>query len=266
VKRRHFIALLGSTVAAKTVAAGKSQLERMRRIGILTPGVRGDAEVKAALAVFFGVMGKLGWTEGQDLRTDTCWYAANLDRARGCAAEIVDSAPDVILANSPPAVTALQERTHAIPIVFVSVGDPVRAGFVQSLPRPGGNITGFTNFEEPLGSKWLELLKQAAPAVVYVLVTYDPDNVAGAGYVRAIEDAASSVGVTATPAVVRGSDEIQRAVHTFAVEHGDGGLLIIPSPLLFVNRELIAGLAAQYHLPAIYPFRFFVTAGGLMSC
>jgi putative tryptophan/tyrosine transport system substrate-binding protein len=210
-------------------------------------------------------MGELGWTEGQDLRTDTCWYAADLDRARSCAAEIVDSAPDVILAYGPPAVTALQEKTHAIPIIFVGVGDPVHAGFVQSLPRPGGNITGFTNFEDPLGSKWLELLKQAVPAVVHVLVTYDPDSVTGAGYVRAIEDAASSVGVAATPAVVRGSDEIQRAIHTFAVEHRDGGLIIIPSPLLFVNRELIVGLAAQYHLPAVYPFGLFVTAGGLMS-
>lgn len=265
MRRRKFLTLLGSTVAAKTVAAGKLQPERIRRIGILAPGVRGDAQTKALSAAFLAAMGELGWTEGEDLRTDTCWHVANLDRARSCAAEIVDLVPDVILATSPPAVTALQEKTRAIPIVFVGVGDPVRAGFVQSLPRPGGNITGFTNFEDPLGGKWLELLKQAAPAMVRVLVTYDPESVTGAGYVRAIEDAASSVGVAATPAVVRGSDEIQRAVHTFAVEDRYGGLIVIPSPLLTVNRELIIRLAAQYHLPAIYPFGFYVTAGGLMS-
>jgi len=265
MKRRHFIALLGGTVAAKTVAAGNPQSERMRRVGMLVPGVQGNPVSKALVAAFLGALRELGWTEEQNLRIDICWAAADLDRARSCAAKLVNLASDVILAITPLAVAALQQKTHDIPIVFVAVGDPVRAGFVQSLSRPGGNITGFTNAEDPLGSKWLELLKQAAPGVVRVLVMYDPNNVTGAGYVRVIEAVAASVGVEASPAVVRGPDEMERAVHTFAVAPGDGGLIVIPNPLVTVHRELIVRLAAQYHLPAIYPFGFFVTAGGLMS-
>jgi len=187
---------------------------------------------KTRVAAFLGALRELGWREEQNVRIDICWAAADLDRARDCAAKLVDLAPDLILAHSPRALTPLQEKTHSLPIVFVGVGDPVRADLVQSLSRPGGNITGFTNAEEPLRSKWLELLKQAAPGLVRVLVMYDPNNVTGPGYVRVIEAVAASVGVEASPAVVRGPDDIERAVHTFAVEHKDGGLIILPSPLL----------------------------------
>jgi putative ABC transport system substrate-binding protein len=207
---------------------------------------------------------KLGWKEGRNLHIDYRWAAADPDRARAYATELIGLSPEAILVVSPMVTAAIRQQTNTIPIVFLGVGDPVQAGFVESLARPGGNVTGFTNFEDSLGGKWLDLLKQIAPRVTRVMIIYDPRNVTGIGYLRASEAAAQAVSVQLSPAPVREATEIEQAINQFAREP-NGGLIVLPSPFAADHREQIVILAALNHLPAIYPYRHFVAPGGLLS-
>lgn len=263
MKRREFVTGLGSAVASP-LAAHAQQPERMRRIGLLMSTAESDSESLPRVNAFLGGLRELGWAQERNLSIDVRWAAADPERTGAHPRELINSAPDLILAVSSMAVAALKQRTQTVPIIFVLVGDPVRNGFVTNVAYPGGNITGFTNAAEPLGGKWLELLKEIAPRADRVLVIYDPANVTGAGYLRAIEAGAQSLGVSVEAGEVRNSDEIVRAIDVFA-NKANGVVLVVPAPLTAIHRELLVTSSAMHHLPAIYPFRFFVAAGGLMS-
>jgi len=222
-----------------------------------------DPEGQARLAAFRQGLEQLGWSEGQNLRIDARWATANED-IRKHATELAALAPDLILATATAAVTPLQQATRAIPIVFVSVVDPVGAGFVASLARPGGNATGFTIFEYGISGKWLELLKEMVPGMTRVAVLRDPGTASGIGQYAAIQSVAPGLRVELTPVDVRDAAEIERDVAAFA-RTATGGLIVTGSPAAGAHRELIFALAARHKLPAIYAFRFFVTAGGLIS-
>jgi putative tryptophan/tyrosine transport system substrate-binding protein len=261
MKRREFIMLLGG-VAASPLAA-RAQQERMRRVGVLTYWTADDAEGQARLAAFAQALKQLGWSEGRNLGIDTRWATAN-DIHRH-AAELVALAPDVLVAATGTAtVAALRQATRTVPIVFVTVIDPVGAGFVATLARPGGNATGFTNYEYGMSGKWLELLKEIAPRVTRAAVLRDPAVASGIGQFGAVQAVAPSLGVELSPVDVRDADEIERAVTQFA-RGSNGGLIVTGSAAAIVHRELIAMLAARHRLPAVYPARFSVTAGGLIS-
>jgi putative tryptophan/tyrosine transport system substrate-binding protein len=262
MKRREFITLLGGGAAAWPIAA-RAQQERMRRVGVLTYWTADDAEGQARLAAFAQALKQLGWSEGRNLGIDTRWATAN-DIHRH-AAELVALAPDVLVAATGTAtVAALRQATRTVPIVFVTVIDPVGAGFVATLARPGGNATGFTNYEYGMSGKWLELLKEIAPRVTRAAVLRDPAVASGIGQFGAVQAVAPSLGVELSPVDVRDADEIERAVTQFA-RGSNGGLIVTGSAAAIVHRELIAMLAARHRLPAVYPARFSVTAGGLIS-
>jgi putative tryptophan/tyrosine transport system substrate-binding protein len=264
MRRREFITLLGGAAAAWPLAAQAQHGERMRRIGVLLPAAADDPEWQARVGAFQQALALLGWTIGRNVRIEYRWGAGDADRFRQYAAELVALAPDVILASGSPSVAALQRATRTAPVVFGSVIDPVGAGFVESLARPGGNITGFTVFEYGISGKWLELLKQIAPGVTRVAVLRDAAIAAGSGQLGALQGAAPSFGVELRPVDVRDANEIERAVTAFARE-GNGGLIVTGSGLAIVHRQLIMALAARHKLPAVYFQRFFVTSGGLMS-
>jgi putative tryptophan/tyrosine transport system substrate-binding protein len=262
LKRRAFITLLGG-VAAWPLAAGAQQADRLRRIGVLMSLAADDPESQARLAAFAQGLQQLGWTIGQNVRVDYRW-ALNADTMRKYATELVALAPDVILATSSPAVAALQEATRIVPIVFATVIDPVGAGFVESLARPGRNVTGFLLFEYGISGKWLDLLKQIAPGVARAAVLRDPTIASGSGQLGAIQGAAPAFGVELRPVDVRDAGEIERAVAAFA-HASNGGLIVTASVAAVVHRDLIIGLAARHRLPAIYTQRVFVTNGGLIA-
>jgi putative ABC transport system substrate-binding protein len=262
LKRRAFITLLGG-VAAWPLAAGAQQADRLLRIGVLMSLAADDPESQARLAVFAQGLQQLGWTIGQNVRVDYRW-ALNADTMRKYATELVALAPDVILATSSPAVAALQEATRIVPIVFATVIDPVGAGFVESLARPGRNVTGFLLFEYGISGKWLDLLKQIAPGVARAAVLRDPTIASGSGQLGAIQGAAPAFGVELRPVDVRDAGEIERAVAAFA-HASNGGLIVTASVAAVVHRDLIIGLAARHRLPAIYTQRVFVTNGGLIA-
>jgi putative tryptophan/tyrosine transport system substrate-binding protein len=236
----------------------------MRRIGVLMNVAADNPRGQASVAAFQQVLQQLGWSDGRNVRIDTRWGANDIDLDRKYAAELVALAPDVILASSTPSVTALQHVTRTLPIVFVHVSDPVGAGVVDTLARPGGNTTGFMNFEYSLSGKWLELLKQIAPSVTRVAILRDPANPAGIGQFSSIQAAAQSLGVEVRPLTARDAAEIERAVAAFA-RLANGGLIVTPSAGNAVHRELITTLAARYKLPTIYSDRLNVTEGGLIS-
>jgi putative ABC transport system substrate-binding protein len=263
MKRRAFITLLGGAAAMPLVARAQ-QPERMRRIGVLLPSTADDPEYQARVAAFHQGLQQSGWSIGRNVRIDTRWATANADDIRRHAAELAALAPDVIVATSSPVVGTLQAATRSVPIVFVSIADPVGAGFVDSLARPGGNATGFTNFEYSIGGKWLELLKEIAPRVTRVAVLRDPAIAAGPGQFAAIQTAAPSLGVEVNPVNMRDAPEIERAVTAFA-RSANGGLIVTAAPLGEAHREPIVTLAARNRLPAVYSNRVFVTAGGLIS-
>jgi len=263
VRRRGFITLLGA-VAAWPLAARAQQGERVRRIGVLTPFAADDPETQARVAAFVQGLQQLGWTDGRNLRIDIRWGAGDAERIRHYAAELVALAPDVILAAGGATVGPLFDATRTVPIVFTLTPDPVGAGFVDSLARPGGNVTGFTNFEYGIGVKWLELLKEIAPRVTRAAVLRDPTIPAGIGEFGAIQAVAPSFGIELRPVDVREAGEIERAITTF-VRSSTEGLIVTSNALASVHRNLIVTLAARQRLPAVYPFRFFVTIGGLMS-
>ncbi len=237
----------------------------MRRVGVLESRAADDPEGKARLAVFRQGLQELGWTDGRNMRIDYRWAAADADRYRTYAAELVALAPDVILASASPSVAALRQTTRTVPIVFVNVIDPIGAGYVASLARPGGNATGFTLFEYSLSGKWLELLKEIAPNLTRIAILRDPALAAGIGQFAAIQAMAPpSFGVELSPIDVRDAGEIERDVAAFARE-SKGGLIVTGSTGAVAHRELIIMLAARHRLPAVYFFSYFVTSGGLIS-
>jgi ABC-type uncharacterized transport system substrate-binding protein len=264
LKRREFITLLGGAAAAWPLAARAQQPERMRRIGLLMNQAADDPEGQARLAAFLQEIQILGWTEGRNVRIDSRWSAGSAANAREYAAELVALSPDVILTSGAAAVATLLQVTRSVPIVFGLVADPVGAGFVDSLARPGGNATGFTALEYSFGGKWLELLKEIAPRVTQAAVIRDPTDSAGLGLFGAIQTAASSVGLELSPVNVRDASAMERAIAAFA-RGSNGGLIVTAGALAFSHRDLIVTLAARHKLPAVYFGRPFVVAGGLIS-
>jgi putative tryptophan/tyrosine transport system substrate-binding protein len=266
LSRREFITLLtGSAAAAWPLAAGAQQAERMRRIGVLTGGPRpDDPDAQANVGAFLRVMQQLGWADGGNLRIDYFWGRGQAEAIRKHAAELATLAPEVILASGTASLAPLLEATRIVPIVFVNVADPVGAGFVESLSRPGGNATGFMQFEYSLSGKWLELLKQIAPGVTRAAVLRDPVITSGIGQFAIIQSVAPSVGVEVSPINVRDAGEIERAITAFA-RASNGGLILTASALSARHRELVIALAARHKLPAVYYRRYFVTSGGLIS-
>jgi putative ABC transport system substrate-binding protein len=262
LKRRDFISLLGGAAAWPRVARAQ-QSDRIRRIGVLI-GIADDAEGQARLAVFRKGIQDLGWIEGSNARFDVRFTGGAAERARAYAAELVALAPDAILANSAAVLSALQQQTKTIPIVFVGVLDPVSSGFVESLARPGGNITGFSGYDFGLGAKWLEILKDIVPGMTRVGVLRDPTLPGGSGALGAIQAVASSFKVELTALDVREAASIERGLAALAREP-NGGVIILANPGASVHLDLIVALAARHRLPAVYPFRYFATRGGLVS-
>jgi putative ABC transport system substrate-binding protein len=261
MKRREFLGVLGGAAAAWPLAARAQSDERIRRIGVLMYLAAGDAEGQARLAAFAQALEQLGWSDGRNLRIDTRW--ANADDIGKHAAELAALAPDVLLAATGTATVApLLQATRTVPIVFVSVIDPVGAGFVASLAQPGGNATGFTIYEYSMSGKWLELLKEMAPRVTRAAVLRDPAVASGIGQFGAVQIVAPSLGVELSPVDVRDAGEIERAVAAFA-RGLNGGLIVTGSAPGVAHRKLITTLAARHKLPAVYPGRYYVTAGGL---
>jgi putative ABC transport system substrate-binding protein len=262
MRRREFITLLGSA-AAWPLAARAQQPERVRRIGVLMNLAADDSEGQARLAAFAQALKQLGWSDGRNLRIDTRW--ARTDDIRRDAAELAALAPDILLAaNGTATVAPLLQATRTVPIVFVNVIDPVGAGFVASLAQPGGNATGFTIYEYSMSGKWLELLKEIAPRVTRAAVLRDPALASGIGQFGAVQAVAPSLGVELSPVDVRDAGEIERAVAAFA-RGLNGGLIVTAAPLAAIHRDAIIALAARYRLPVVYPYRFFVAGGGLIS-
>ena len=263
MKRRKFIGLLGG-VAAWPLMARAQQPGQMRRVGVLMNLAPDDAEGQARLKVFQQGLQDQGWTEGHNVHVDTCWGAGKAEQYRACAAELVALAPEVILAGSGATLPALVQTTRSVPIVFVQVVDPVAGGYVASLAKPGGNLTGFTQFELNIGGKWLELLKQVAPRVTRVAVLRDPDIVEGLAQFATIQSVAPSFSVELITVGGRDPSEIEGGVTAFARDP-HGGLIVTASAYTAVHRNLIVALAARHRLPAVYPFRYHVISGGLLS-
>jgi putative ABC transport system substrate-binding protein len=263
MRRREFIAIIGGA-AMWPLAVPAQQPERMRRIGILMGIAETDVEGQRYIAAFRQRLRELGWREGQNIGIDYRWAGGDARRVQAYAAELVGLKPDVILAYAPAVLAALRHETGTIPIVFVSVADPVGGGFVASLAAPGGNITGFTNYEFTIGGKWLEALKEIAPHVSRVMVILNPANPTGPGYVRMIETAAASFAVQVTATPVPDTTDYERVIESF-VREPNGGLIVLPDIRANVERERIIALAGRYRLPAVYYIRHFATGGGLLS-
>jgi putative tryptophan/tyrosine transport system substrate-binding protein len=263
VKRRDFITLLGGAAAAWPLAARAQQGERMRSLGALT-GITDEPVARARAAVFTKELEQLGWSDGRNIRIDYRWGGGDPEIIRRQAAELVALAPDVILATGGPALERMLQVTRSIPIVFAVVPDPVGSGFVARLSRPGGNATGFMQFEYGLSGKWLELLKQLVPGVTQAAVLRDPRITAGIGQFAVIQAEASSLGIEVTPINTTDAGEIERAVADFA-RGANGGLVITAAASAIAQRELIIALAERYRLPAVYSARDYVSSGGLIS-
>ena len=264
MRRREFITVLGGVAAAWPLAARAQQPERMRRIGIILPATADDLEFQARLAAFHQGLAQSGWIIGRNVRTDTRWTTTNAAEIRRHAVELAALAPDVILASGTTTVGPLLQATRTVPIVFPVAADPVAAGFVDSLARPGGNVTGFMLFEYGISGKWLELLKEIAPGVTRVAVLRDATIPTGPAQFSVIQAAAPSVGVQIIPVNMRDTSEIERVVAAFA-NTPNGGLIVTAGAGVARHRDLIITLAARHKLPAVYPQRFFVAAGGLIS-
>jgi ABC-type uncharacterized transport system substrate-binding protein len=265
MRRRAFLTLLGGAAAAWPLHGRAQQPGGMRRIGVLTGGGGADdPDIKARFAAFLPALQELGWTDGRNLRIDYRWGLGNPDNFRKYAAELAAFAPDVIFASGAASLAPLLQATRTVPIVFVNVADPVGSGFVDSLARPGGNATGFIQFEYSLTGKWLELLKEIAPGVKRTAVLRDPALTSGIGQFAVIQSGASSLGVEVSPVNVRDAGEIERAVTAFA-RSAHGGLIVTSSPGAVIHRDLIIALAARHKLPAVYYRRHFVASGGLIS-
>jgi putative tryptophan/tyrosine transport system substrate-binding protein len=264
MRRRDFITLLGGTAAAWPLAA-RAQRPTVPVIGFLNSSyAQTDREGQARVAAFLDTLQRLGWTDGRNVRIEYRWDAGDAERAKVSAAELVHSAPNVIVAVTGLALAELHPLTSTIPIVFTQVGDPVGSSFVAGLARPGGNITGFQGNDPAMGGKWLEVLKEAAPNLSRVAVLFGSDSANNIAYLRATETVGPALGVTVKAIDVHAGGEIEGAIATIASQP-DGGLIVVPNPSIVANRASIILLAARYRLPAIYPFRYFATEGGLLS-
>ena len=264
MRRREFIGLLGGAAAAWPLPVRAQQPERMRRIAVLLPATSDNLDYQTWVGSFLQGLQQSGWTIGRNVQIDTRWATANATAVRRHAAELVALAPDVILAHGAMSVGPLLEATRTVPIVFPIVADPVGAGFVDSLARPGGNATGFMNIEYSMGGKWLELLKEIAPGVTRAAVLRDTANPTGIAQFGVIQTMAPSLRVEVTPVNIRDAPEIERAIAAFA-RSSNGGLVVTPSGSALRHRDLIVTLAARHKLPAVYFERAFVAAGGLVS-
>jgi putative tryptophan/tyrosine transport system substrate-binding protein len=265
MRRRNFIAGLASTTAAWPSVARAQQGERVRRIGVLMAYAESDPEARAWVAAFREGLQKLGWAEGRNIRIDTRWATADVESIQRFAKELVALQPELVVSTSTPSTASLLQQTRTIPIIFTNVSDPVGSGFVTSLPRPGGNATGFSTIEGSLGAKWLELLKEIAPRVARVALLFNPATATYAEYyLNPFKAAAASFGVEAIDAPVHDWSEFESVVAVQAREP-NGGLIMIPDIFTIAHRVEIISLAARYRLPAVYPFRFFSELGGLLS-
>lgn len=263
MRRREFIGIAGGAVAWP-LAAHAQQSERSRQIGMLIPFDGSEPEVKARLSAFRQRLQELGWIESRNIRFDYRFTGQDAERIHARTEELIALRPDVIVVWGNPAVAILQKATQTIPIVFVGASDPVESGFVTNLGRPGGNITGFQNFESAIGGKWLDLLKEIAPGVRRVAFVYSPDIPANLAFLHAAEAASVSLDVTVTAAPVRSIADIEHALTAFAKEP-NGGLIVAPFPFIATSQDKIIALASDLHLPTIFPFRYFATNGGLAS-
>jgi ABC-type uncharacterized transport system substrate-binding protein len=264
IERRKFLAsLLGGAAAAWPLAA-RAQGERMRRIGILMPWASNDPTAKARVGAFQRELQQLGWTDGRNIRIDIRWAAGNAEESRKQASELVRLAPDAILTSTSPSMVALRRVTRTVPVVFVQVLDPVGAGFVASLGRPGGNASGFTLFEFGFSGKWLELLREITPGVKRAAILRDPDSPAGIGQFAAIQTAAPLFGVELIPLDIYDAAEIEPAIEGFA-RSSNGGLIVAASIIAAAHPEMIIAQAARYRLPAVYSDPIFAIRGGLIS-
>jgi len=263
MRRRDFVKAIAAGATMWPHVGRAQQSRRMRRIGVLMNLAADDNEGQARLIAFVQALSDLGWKNTSNVQIETCWGAGDTGRFQKCAAQLVAFAPDVILAASASTMDPLLKETRSIPIVFAQVPDPVGSGYVASLARPGGNATGFTQFDFSMAAKWLGLLKTIEPSLARVIVLRDLDTT-GAGQFGAIQSAAQSVGVEVSPTGVRDTSEIEKAVMNFA-RSPKGGLVVTGSAPAAVHRDLIIAVAGRHRLPAIYPFRYFVQSGGLFS-
>jgi len=264
MRRREFIKLIGGAAAASPFAVQAKELP-LKRIGVVVNNDEHDSDGQARVAAFRDALNELGWTEGHNCHLEYRWGAGDPDRARNDVAELISLSPDVILANGTIALSALQKITQTVPIVFVVVTDPVGAGFVRSLARPGGNVTGFSTFEPQIGGKWLEILHEAAPELRKVAALFEPGFLGFATLLQTIVDLAPSMGMTVTSIPFRDpSSDIEPAIAAFA-NAGKGGLIVLPSGTNTIARKRLFELALRYQLPAVYPFRQFAIDGGLMA-
>jgi putative ABC transport system substrate-binding protein len=262
MRRRIFIEGIAALAAAWPLAA-RAQ-ERMRRVSVVLGFEQGDHEGQSRAAAFVETLARFGWSDGRNIRLDIRWAGANTANYKAVAKEIVATSPEAIVAITNQFVTQLKPLTNTIPVVFVQVSDPVGAGFVSNVTRPGGNITGFENFQPEIGGKWLELLKQAAPTVTRAGIVLSPENSSHAALRHAAEAAAPALGMQVTALGVHDASEIERGISGFAQQQ-NGGLIVLSNPVIIRNRDLIIVLAARYQLPAIYMFPYFATSGGLMA-
>ena len=264
MRRREFITLLGSAVAAWPRTASAQQSDRMRRMGVLIAVPENNAEQQEWLAAFMEALTKFGWNVGVNIHVEYRWSAGDNARTQTYAAELASLMPDVIFAQGTPVTMALKSATRTVPIVFVNVTDPVSSGLVASLAQPGGNITGFTNFEYSMGGKWLQLLKDIAPSVRRVAVILNPDSVATRPLLNSIKSAAKTFDFEVIKVAVHDAGEIDREIGKLVGEKNIG-LMVLPDFIPLANRELIIALATRYNMPNIFPFRIFATTGALMS-
>ena len=263
MQRRQFIALLGAAATLPVVARAQ-QNERVRRIALLTGTTADDPDSKARLAAFEQALGQLGWTQGRNVRFDYRFFGGDAATGRKQAEELVALAPDVIVSTGSFSTGSILQATHSVPVVFTIVPDPVGSGFVDSLSQPGGNATGFMQFEYGFSGKWLELLKEIAPSLTRVIVLWDPAITAGIGQFTIIQSVATSAGIDVRPVKLHDVDEIERAITTFA-RAPNGGLIVTASALSAVRRDLIIALAARHKVPAVYSDRLVTVDGGLFS-
>jgi putative ABC transport system substrate-binding protein len=267
MRRREFIAILGGAAAGLPLAARAQQNDRVRRLGVVVGGTGTDPQTVAGLAAFKTALQDLGWVDGRNIRIDYRFAAADTDRMNAIAKELVALQPDLIVGHTTPVVAALQRETRTIPIVFTIVSDPVGSGFVASLPRPGGNITGFVNIEASLSGKWIELLKEVMPRATHAKLMFNPETATYfAFYQRPFEDAARANGVEPIAAPVHGAADIERVFESLR-DQPTAGLVLLPD--IFVlsrgNIDLINSLAIRFRVPTVYPYRYMVAAGGLIS-
>jgi putative ABC transport system substrate-binding protein len=263
MKRRDFITVLGGAAAAWPLAARAQQLDRVQRIGVLM-GTAATKQYETYLASFLRRLEELGWKKGRNARTEVRWWTGGPEQMRPVVAELLAFSPDVIMVSSNLALAVLKPMVEKVPVVFVGVGDPVGDGFVTSLARPGGNITGFAGYDGPMGGKWLEVLKETAPHLTRVMAVFHPETPIHQAFLHSIEDSAPHLGVEVTPGGVHDAAEIESAISSFAMKE-NGGIIVLPHVITWANENLFIAMELRHRLPAVYGSAGSVTAGGLVS-